>query len=238
MSLLKTIEESLESNPEVVMVRSPLYSLDGRDHTEDLSSLTENGLYNYTANFFVAPKDGIYTAEGLQEFMIGLIPDVEPYMVNGFSEPPVKWRKTRDPACFLGLGDIYYRERLGSIKETTLTSIEFEDADLAKLNGFRNKHDSRERAYSIDRKIKISPFPNEKIGRNATHIAFSASVKEQLDEFLKSDIKKAVWLNNERLSAQLYVHLDILKEYRPDLKKVARRGEKWIAPQIVEGLSL
>lgn len=77
MSKLRTVREWLETNPEVIIAKVLENNyLPGRKNC-----------FSHTVDFWVAPKNGLYTAEELQGFMMGLVPDgLQPTHKNDFRQ--------------------------------------------------------------------------------------------------------------------------------------------------------
>ena len=142
MSKLSIVKQSLETNPEVVIAKVFENNyLPGR-----------NGYWSHTMDFWVAPKNGLYTAEELQEFMMGLVPEgLEPTSKDDFR----KYDKKSD----LSLGKLYFDEDIGQEKVTRICTLT--DEDLLNVSGFVDGQRTIEESRPYQRRTWVRPFPNE-----------------------------------------------------------------------------
>lgn len=111
--------------------------------------------YGQKVNLWVAPKEGIYTPTGLQEFMETLLPDYKPNKVKNFYKE----------GGVMILGRLSYVERIKDLKRVMTTSDHeaFKDDEELKSVGFdKDKIELPEEGIQhIDRLILVRPVPNE-----------------------------------------------------------------------------
>jgi hypothetical protein len=139
MSILKTIRQSLEENPKVVVVK--VLETNYLPHKDPYG-------WAHTVDFMVAPRGrGIYTAEELQEFMMSLVPEgLQPTSKDNFFQYS---------SGSLEFGKLYFDEVIG--KEKIIGTLF--DEELSNVNGFVNGQITIEEPYK--RRIWIRPFPSE-----------------------------------------------------------------------------
>lgn len=151
MSKLTIIRQSLETNPEVVIVS-----------VSEMRNFDSPYSFNNAIDFMVAPKKGLYTIDELQAFMIELIPKgLEPtnkedfYKDNFFKDD----RKNE-----INLGRLYFDEDLGQEKITricTLTDEELlKDERLLKWYKFVNGQRTIEETIPYQRRTVVKLFPS------------------------------------------------------------------------------
>lgn len=78
MSKLEIIKEALKNNPNVVIAYT------SSNQTNDFCEM-DHLHPRKDIKYLVAPKDGLYTADKLQNFMMELIPDLDPGEKKDFS---------------------------------------------------------------------------------------------------------------------------------------------------------
>lgn len=152
MIKLTIVRQSLETNPNVVIAK-----VHDRGY-----SFNPNNL-NHIVEFLVAPKKGLYTADGLQVFMMGLIPKgLEPTCIDDFYQS----NKKTD----LCLGRLYFDEQIGQERITRICILTDEellnDERLLKVFEFVNGQKTIEETEPYQRRIFVRPFPNESLVRD------------------------------------------------------------------------
>lgn len=141
--LEEEIKESLKSNPDVVIVQ----------HYSALGStwyFPNNMQAEQHSQFVVAPKNGLYTVEELQKFMIDLLPDLEPTEVERF------YIDNRHIKSMI-LGSLCFTEEIG--KEITQTKFVVSNKELAEIKGHRNREETREKVI-VDATF-VYVYPNK-----------------------------------------------------------------------------
>lgn len=104
--------------------------------------------WTQTSDIIVAPKKGIYDAEGLQEFMAGLVPDgVEPTCRDEF------WAAGRT----INFGKLYFDEEIGKSRQTT--ELELTDPSLAGYKGYEGGKRTLNRDEQLMRRTWVSVYP-------------------------------------------------------------------------------
>ena len=158
MSKLTLIRHTLEENPNVtiVNVNEKNYSPGER---EDFKG------YIHPVDFHVAPKTGLYTADELQEVMVGLVPKgLEPSKVVNFSQ----WYGRGDGLSDLILGRLHFNEKVGGERRITKRILTLSDKELSDVIGFvdgkRTIDTDVTEEYS--REIVVEPYPNEAFARD------------------------------------------------------------------------
>jgi len=210
MSKLETIRQALETNPEVTIIDYVNYpNLDGRWNGSDMvghvsgKKLLGHGrddLIDYCAHivlYFVSPKNGLFTAEELDEFLKGLIPEgLEPRLVLTSGRPEEKYVKSKkrdvrpdnweeiyryqnDNAYgwVLRFGRIYFAERVGLSR--TIQKDIGNDEEFSKALGERiiigeepiwGRTIDVGDTKDLERVISIILFPSEAVARDILHI--------------------------------------------------------------------
>lgn len=146
---LAKVKRALNSNNDVVIV-----------NVEEKIHLPErDGFWSHTVDFWVAPKKGLYTADELQNFMIKLIPDLEPSSKDDFREDPYR----------ITFGKLYFDEKIGEERVTTKRVITLTDEKLFDLaGGFPDGKKTIEtnEVFDYKRRIWVRLYPNEKFARD------------------------------------------------------------------------
>jgi hypothetical protein len=146
MSKLSIVRQALETNPEVIIVSS-----------EEINYLPDrNGFFCHTMDYWVAPKNGLYTAEELQAFMMRLVPNLEPTCKDDF----LQYEKSGN----LELGKLYFDEDVGQEKVTRVCTLT--DEQLLNVSGFVKGQRTIEETRSYERRTWVRPFPNEAFARD------------------------------------------------------------------------
>jgi len=179
MSKLSIIRKSLEEDPEVVIAKVfERNYLPGRI-----------GYWSHTMDFWVAPKNGLYTAGELQEFMLSLVPKgLGPTLIDNFSQHGEK--------SVLDFGKLYFDEQIGEEKVTRTCTLT--DKELLNVSGFVDGKTTIEETQPYVRRIWVKPFPDE------------AFVRYALEE------RRRV-MEGERggdISLEHYVHPEVLKRHQ------------------------
>lgn len=175
MNKLKVIKEALESNPEVVIIKveEPLNTLQIFDFID--SSIV------HIIDYKVAPKRGLYTADELQEFMMGLVHGIEPTFINKFV-----WHSDK-----LRFGNLSFVETIIEEQKMIKRIFTLKDKDMV-LEDFVNGQrivSWDEKAGEFKRIIYIIPYPNEKIANDI----LIGKLKPNYEIYFK-DMKK--YINN------------------------------------------
>ena len=99
--------------------------------------------WSQTMDYLVAPKEGLYTADELQDFMLTLIPaDLKPTSKDHF----------RQYSESLEFGKLYFDEKIGEEKQTRILTLT--DSDL--LNSVEMVDGGYENVYGFDDKgVKV-----------------------------------------------------------------------------------
>lgn len=164
MSKLAEIKKHLANNPDLVIVQ-----------TRDNNYLPgkKNG-WSHEVELFISPKNGLYSADELQEFLTSLIPNIE-------TNDEVKFNQGEHILTF---GRLYFLEEVGNktvhaditlTEEAALTCPDFVDGKIS--------FDLNEKLY---RSICIRLFPNLKVAK----IAITGSVKSQI-QISNTDLKRS-----------------------------------------------
>ncbi len=169
MSKLTIVRQSLETNPEVVMVH-----IGGTTDLPDRNGFCLPSLACHHVYYWVAPKNGLYTADELQTFMMGLVPGLIPTKKDDF-----RYDKNSD----LEFGKLYFDEKVGEERIITKRTITLTDEELLSADVTDKeliKEHMRETFGFVDgkrtidadvtkeymRRILVSPFPNEAFARD------------------------------------------------------------------------
>ncbi len=169
MSKLTIVRKSLETNPKIIVVHiSETIDLPGRN-----GFCLPSDSRHYV-NYWIAPKNGLYTADELQTFMMGLVPGLTPTEKEDF----IQYDKNSD----LKFGRLYFAEKIGEERRITkriitltdeMFCVDVIDKDLIKehmrecfglVDGKRTIDEEVTKEYM--RGIWVSPFPNEAFARD------------------------------------------------------------------------
>lgn len=145
MNKLSIIRNALQTNPEVIIISEKKENY--LPNTAPWSNFCQ------TVDFYVAPKNGLYTAIELQQFMMGLIPDLKQTQKDDF----------RHDDDTLNLGKLYFDEKVGEQRSITKRILTVTDEDLLNLAGFVNGEQTINHDVTEDyaRRTWVRPFPNE-----------------------------------------------------------------------------
>ena len=177
MSKLTVVREALESNPDVVIV----------DVIEQNYFPGKVGWWSHTIDYRVAPKTGLYTADELQAFMLGLVPDLEPTTKDPFQS----YLKQLD------FGKLYFDETIGATVQGTLTLTDEEflgDKDLVDRLGLVDGKTTIDKNVTeeYERRTFVKLYPNEAVARDIINHKLNA------------------------IGAEHWIALKDLKSYNPD----------------------
>ncbi len=116
MNEFKIIQESLERNPDVVIAYT---------HKET-DSFCRGGPFHplQSVDYWVAPKNGLYTESELQEFMENLVPDLTPISTDDFHQFPYGLR----------FGRLYFNEEVGKVNTSTTGTIKLSEDEVEVNN--------------------------------------------------------------------------------------------------------
>ena len=146
MSKLTIVRQVLETNPEVVIVNT-----DERNHLPDRLG------FCHTVDYRIAPKNGLYTADELQEFMVSLVPEgLEPTMKDDFYQ--------HGKGGLLNFGKLYFDEKIGEERITRICTLT--DEELLNVSGFVDGRRTIEETHPYTRRTWVRPFPNERFIRD------------------------------------------------------------------------
>lgn len=172
MGKLEIVRESLEKKErdgQIVIVKRPEPDSKG-------FGLTDDGfIWTDTFNYQLAPKKPIYSAEGMNELMMDLVPGIEPSIKNYFRVVPSRYlfNKIRISDGRLVFGNISFKEKIGEVRniEETITTIT--DEELLRTMG-REFADGKvfvheDEGYDVHKVVFIEPFPDERIARNEAY---------------------------------------------------------------------
>ena len=144
MSKLTIIRQSLETNPEILIAKV----------FEENYLPERKGHLSHTIDFWVAPKNGLYTAVELQAFMMCLIPEeLEPTYKDNFLH------LHHDRKSDLIFGKLYFDENIGQEKVTRICTLT--DEELLNTSKFINGQRIIEESQPYQRRIGVRPFPSE-----------------------------------------------------------------------------
>ncbi|MFH1376478.1 MAG: hypothetical protein ABIH25_02480 [Candidatus Woesearchaeota archaeon] len=145
MSKLSIIRQVLKTNPGVVIV-------DVKDHTS-LPNIC--GAYCHFVDYRVAPKNGLYTLDELQEFMVGLVPNLQPTIQIDFRQHS----RLYDENTYLEFGSLLFEEKVGEARRVTKRVLTLTDEELLSFNG--NETIEKDATEVYKRGIYVHPFPDE-----------------------------------------------------------------------------
>ncbi len=145
MSKLKTILDTLESRQDI--------SVFHRFEKTPLANFLQDGLpvASYDCDeylFWVAPKQGLYEVDGLQEFMMGLFPGLEPFSMEPFKQD----------SDYLYFGKLKFLETIA--RSSTRETVTILDEDL-----FVDGKSSVEEKDNLthNRRVEVVVFPHEEV---------------------------------------------------------------------------
>jgi hypothetical protein len=156
MSKIEQVKEDLFARQDIVIV-------DIQTETWPLP-LSGLGGWNETFDLIIAPKKGIYDAEGLENFMLGLT-TVQPTSSDSFYSSPHN----------LSFGKLYFDEEIGRVTlvgEETLTIV---DENYASRIAEQIKQEYAEGKRKIEavkklhRRTWVCLYPNARIALGAAH---------------------------------------------------------------------
>lgn len=146
---LAKVKQALNGNDDVVIVNAE----------EKIYLPERNGAWSHTVAFWVAPKRGLYTADELQNFMMKLIPNLEPSSKDDFKEDPYK----------ITFGRLYFDEKIGEERVTTKRVITLTDKHLFDVAcGFPGgkKTIETDEVFDYRRRVWVRLYPNERFARD------------------------------------------------------------------------
>jgi hypothetical protein len=112
-------------------------------------------------DYWVAPKDGLYTAEELQDFMMGLVPEgLQPTCKDDFRQ--------YDKNSYLSFGKLYFDEKVGEERRITKRILTLTDEELLNVAGFVKGEQTIDKDVTQEytRRTWVRPFPNESFARD------------------------------------------------------------------------
>ncbi len=191
-SKLQRVRDALTQRRDIHLV----YSNDGSyfrgRQGETLSS-------TYEVQFWVAPKDGLYTAHQLQIFLNGLVPRLK-------ADSGMEFQKHDSERTYLELGHKRYDDVVGKTRTFNSTLVQVTDEELQKALRLEKGEKAFTDTYSdnIRRITFINVFPNKEIALNVLkHGPFNE--------------------RTEAMHSRNYVSLETLARYVPELAKKLKR---------------
>lgn len=160
VELMQVVVDSLRANPDVVVV--------GGYERISLSTgkwPNPDGYWSRTLNIFTHPKDPIYTADELNMFMFGLVPELEPTCSDRF-------RGGSHGDLSLGLGTLYYDERIGTAALSATVQLR-EGLSAIRSGGILASEWSIEQTLDLRQRTWVRVFPD------AGHLADAAEGQNQ-----------------------------------------------------------
>ena len=143
MSKLTTVRTALDSNDEALV-------LDAEEH---LYLPNADGYWTHTVDIIVVPRDGIYSVEKLQDFMIGLVP-IEPTSKDAF----------RGGDNHMYFGKLYFDEAIGTEVVSGSRTITITDPDVKLPDSLENGAMTIDLGRTIERKrrtwVRVYPDHN------------------------------------------------------------------------------
>jgi len=150
MSKLKEIMKKLQENKEITVI-----DIETKNYHPE-----RDGFWSETCNIIIAPNTSIFDAKKLQEFMMNLVPTLEPTQVSEFYSYPSE----------LYFGKLFFDEDIGNervIKIFTITDEDYRQrADFTMGELKRGKH-IIDRTKSLRRRTWVNPYPCREIARSA-----------------------------------------------------------------------
>ena len=145
MSKLSKVRDALQGNPDVVIV-----AVYRNNYIPERS-----GFWSETIDFVVAPKKGLYTAEELQQFMMGLIPsDVELTSKDAFRD----WGGDE-----IELGKLYFDEVIG--EELIRRDITLTDEEVLSTLGFVDGKTVLDKKAKLQRRTWVRVYPDPELAK-------------------------------------------------------------------------
>jgi hypothetical protein len=129
-----------------------------------------------TVEIHIAPKKGIYSAEGLNEFMnklLLLVPDVE--------EPKFIYEFSQD-ADTMDFGNLIFEEKIAEEEQIVKRVITLTDKTLSGTKGFTNdiKIINAFKKRDLMRNIQINVYPDEDIATQSMEAKSGSTIKYQI----------------------------------------------------------
>lgn len=120
-----------------------------------------HGYFSHTVDYLVAPKNGLYEADELQTFMMGLIPSLEPSMKEDFEQS----------SDILRFGRLFFDEVIGRERRTIKRILTLTDEELYNVAGFVDGKRTIDThvVEEYRRRILVRPFPDELYARNVAN---------------------------------------------------------------------
>lgn len=138
-------------------------SLYEREDIRVLSHLVPKDVLSNTTRAYnvfleIAPRDGLYTAEELQRFMMGLVsPNMKPQHTRNFSVE----------GGILYMGSLEFHEKIGTIEKHTTEVLTSTDNELREYYGFLGqKVFERKDKGNFWRHTTLNIFPSEEVWRD------------------------------------------------------------------------
>lgn len=170
-SKLETINDLLENNSNVVVINKTrdreIYLPETQERYKDLIKRNLEGHFRDQVVIWIAPKKGLYSPKGLNEFMRSLIPNLKPKKTELFKEyhgggVPIQ--------KFLNYGHLKFQETIGEEKILQQRTLKLTDEEIKNNKLFKNFINGKLETNlsgkrNIYREIVICPVPNKNIGK-------------------------------------------------------------------------
>lgn len=148
MSKLTIVRDALQANPDVLILE-----VEEKTHLPN-----PDGFWTHTMNFITAPTVGIYTAEALQAFMLGLVP-LEVSSQDNFRS----WSGNME------FGKLYFDETIGT--DTTIQTIVINDPDVtlpdSYVDGKLTINQGGVASKDLHRRTWVRVYPDQDYARRA-----------------------------------------------------------------------
>lgn len=126
--------------------------------------LPNGGFFYHFVYLYIAPKNGIYTAEKLQEFMLSLAPELRPDVANNFIDYNDEIER----------GRLFFDENIGT--EHIHREIILTDKSMFSSNGLVNGKASIKETKQIVRRVIVEIFPDCLLAKKALRDGISRRV--------------------------------------------------------------
>lgn len=172
MSKLSIVQKALETNTEAIIVNTQ----------EGNYSSGKIGFFCNTVDYWIAPKKGLYEAEKLQKFMIGLIPNLKPDQQDNFRQD--------NKRGYLELGKLYFDEKIGKEKTNVerIFHVNGKDKENFNLPESVNGKQTIKKNVNEDykRRIWVRLFPDEAFAKDI----LNGKLIDSVYRVKSSDLKK------------------------------------------------
>jgi hypothetical protein len=151
VSELRTILDTFESRSDINLIHRSTDTLFADYLRNKLPEIPGNfGIMHDSYVFWIAPKQGIYTVDELQEFMMGLFPELEPKQM----EPVTQTSR------YMKAGSLFFYE-VAAESVVRLEITVFDEELYANGKETVKKEDT----ISHTRSMRVVVFPHQDVGR-------------------------------------------------------------------------